>query len=305
MRFYFKMSPGLFHFFLLLLMPGLIISFKPLTGQTTTEQPQVFSADSIIAPRSAPPHLVRCIAKDFGKIWTAPLRVKPKDLLVWVPALAGTAALIAYDKPIYADIHHWEKKNPFVQEVDPYVTFIGDEKFVAGIYAIFYISGGVFKNDKAKETAVIGLQTLFHTGVIAQVAKHISGRQRPIMSGGTIDIWHGPKGAFERYQRNHNIRTYNSFFSGHSVVAWGMASVIAGQYKDVKVVPYLSYGIATLVSLSRITQNVHWPSDIFLGAFVGYQIGRYMVRNGNGKVRLRIYPKPAPDGMMVSFVYAL
>lgn len=299
LRLEFKKITGLFQL-VLLFMVGLIISFQPLNGQT---DPNFVSVDSIVIPENPPPHLFRCMTKDFGHIWTAPLRMKPKDLLVWVPALAGTAALIAYDKPMYADIHQWEKKNPFVQKVDPYITSIGDEKFVAGLYAIFYISGDVFQNEKAKETAVIGLQTLFHTGLIAQVAKHIAGRQRPFISDGMVDVWHGPKGAFVRYQPYHNIRTYNSFFSGHSIVAWGMASVFAGQYKDVKVVPFVSYGIATLVSLSRITQDVHWPSDIFLGAFLGYQIGRYMVRNGCGRVR--ICPKPSPEGMQVSFIYSL
>ncbi|MFU8843577.1 MAG: phosphatase PAP2 family protein [Bacteroidales bacterium] len=288
---------------MVVLLLQLVWPLQPLIGQVEVTKVSLPSRDSISGIKTPPPHLFRYMTRDLGQIWTAPLRAKPKDLLVWVPAIAGTVALIAYDKPVYGEIHDWEDHNPFVDRVDPYITFMGDEKFVAGIFAAFYISGEIFQDQRAMETAVLGWQTLFHTGLMAQVAKHIAGRQRPFITSGTEDIWHGPKGALIRYQPNHNIRSYNSFFSGHSIVAWGMASVIAGQYKDVKVVPYISYGLATLVSLSRITQDVHWSSDIFLGAFLGYQIGRYMVRHGCGKVR--ICPKPGPEGMQISFIYAL
>jgi hypothetical protein len=289
--------------FLVICLVGLDFSFREVKGQQEVEQPFAKIPDSVLIATGTPPQLLMCISKDLGRMWTAPLRARPKDLLVWVPALATTGFLIGYDRPVYAEINDWEERHPFIQSTSPYITFLGDEKFVTGLFSIFYISGEVFQDDKAKETAILGFQTLFHTGLAAQVVKHISGRQRPLMSGGMEDIWHGPKGAFVRYQENENIRTYNSFFSGHSTVAWGMAAVIAGQYKEVKAVPYISYGLATLVSLSRVTEDVHWPSDILIGAFLGYQIGRYMVRNGCGRVR--ICPKPSPEGMEVSFIYSL
>jgi membrane-associated phospholipid phosphatase len=37
------------------------------------------------------------------------------------------------------------------------------------------------------------------------------------------------------------------------------------------------YGFATAVSLSRITTSAHFPSDVFLGAALGYGITRYQV----------------------------
>jgi len=37
------------------------------------------------------------------------------------------------------------------------------------------------------------------------------------------------------------------------------------------------YGAATLLSLSRLPTQAHFPSDIFLGAAMGYGIGRFVV----------------------------
>jgi hypothetical protein len=286
----------------MILISGFWLCSNALSGQPGSDTTGIESQDSSIASSAIPPHLIKCMVRDLGKIWTAPVSAKPKDLLVWGPAVGITGLLIAYDKEIYKAINDWESKSPFVQKVDPYITYIGDEKFVFGLFSAFYITGEIFQNDRAKQTAVLGLQTLFHTGLAAQVAKHVAGRQRPLMSGGTEDIWHGPKGAYLRYQVNQNIRTYNSFFSGHSIVTWGMATVIASQYKDIRVIPILSYGIATLVSLSRVTEQVHWPSDVFIGAFLGYQIGRYMVKHGCSRVRL--LPRRSQHGTEVSFIYS-
>jgi membrane-associated phospholipid phosphatase len=35
--------------------------------------------------------------------------------------------------------------------------------------------------------------------------------------------------------------------------------------------------MATAISLSRITSSAHFPSDVFLGAAMGYTISRYQV----------------------------
>jgi putative Ca2+/H+ antiporter (TMEM165/GDT1 family) len=42
-------------------------------------------------------------------------------------------------------------------------------------------------------------------------------------------------------------------------------------------VPWLSYGFATVISFSRVTTSAHFPSDVFLGAALGYTITRYQV----------------------------
>lgn len=43
-------------------------------------------------------------------------------------------------------------------------------------------------------------------------------------------------------------------------------------------VPWLSYGTATGVALSRINSNKHWASDVFLGSALGLLIGEMVAR---------------------------
>jgi membrane-associated phospholipid phosphatase len=39
----------------------------------------------------------------------------------------------------------------------------------------------------------------------------------------------------------------------------------------------VAYGLSSLVEFSRLTQSAHFPSDVFMGAALGYGIGRFAV----------------------------
>jgi membrane-associated phospholipid phosphatase len=66
------------------------------------------------------------------------------------------------------------------------------------------------------------------------------------------------------------------------VISWSIASVLASRYPDNPWVKYGSYGLATAVSLARVTGQNHYPSDIAVGAILGYLIGHYVIRlHGN------------------------
>jgi membrane-associated phospholipid phosphatase len=60
------------------------------------------------------------------------------------------------------------------------------------------------------------------------------------------------------------------------------------QYRDKPAVPVISYSAATLVGISRLTEQKHWASDVFAGALIGYLCGRQVVSHYN-----RIHQKSA------------
>jgi len=53
-----------------------------------------------------------------------------------------------------------------------------------------------------------------------------------------------------------------------------VATVFASVYKDKPWVGVLSYGIATGVALSRLNDDKHWASDVFIGAALGFAGGK-------------------------------
>ncbi len=52
---------------------------------------------------------------------------------------------------------------------------------------------------------------------------------------------------------------------------------MANRYGRHRWVPFAAYGMATAISLSRITTAAHWPSDVFLGGAIGYSVSKYVV----------------------------
>ena len=74
---------------------------------------------------------------------------------------------------------------------------------------------------------------------------------------------------------------YDVYPSGHTAYAFSIATVFATQYSDIKAVPIISYSLATLVGISRLTEHQHWSSDVFVGALSGYLCGKKVVANFN------------------------
>ena len=51
------------------------------------------------------------------------------------------------------------------------------------------------------------------------------------------------------------------------------------EYRDRPLVKIIAYGSASLIGLSRITENKHWVSDVLAGAALGLLSGRQVVNN--------------------------
>ena len=238
--------------------------------------------------------------RDEGEMWTAPFHLDGKGLLTFGAVLAATGMLIANDEAIYKGFKAFQADHSWADKASPVLTLLGDWGLDCGIAGVFFLGGVLARDRRARDTGLMAWETLLHTGLLVQVVKHLAGRQRPSVAGGS-DHWHGPAAFFKRYQGYFS--NYDSFFSGHTVSAWGLATVIAENYRHRSWVPPLCYGLATLAGLSRLTEDAHWLSDVFLGAVIGYAVGKMVVRNQ--RRRLQITPALTPAGAGLSFSYEI
>jgi membrane-associated phospholipid phosphatase len=91
-------------------------------------------------------------------------------------------------------------------------------------------------------------------------------RQTPMQGNGIGNFW------------PHSTRTWpdgQSMPSDHSILVWSFAHVVASQYSGI-VTQLIVYSLATTVSASRVMAREHFPSDVFVGAALGYVIGGYV-----------------------------
>lgn len=241
----------------------------------------------------------KSFAQDQAAIWTSPLRIKKKDLKIVIPILAATVTSIVYDEQIYAEFKRFQNRNKFADDISPIITYMGDDKTSLTVSTLFLAGGAIFKNEKAKRTAYFGYQTFVHSGIVIQVMKHLASRQRPSVDNGK-DKWNGPTAMFKRY--TEKFSPYDAFPSGHTIVAWGMATVIAKQYSEYKWVPITCYTLATVAGLSRVTEDTHWFSDVIIGGSLGYAIGRFVTKK-HQNTKWQLFPSFGKDNTTASLIY--
>ena len=117
------------------------------------------------------------------------------------------------------------------------------------------IAGYVRHDSHQVSTALLAGEAYADSAVVDLAIKAITRRKRP------SDV---PPGA----------PFTDTFFNGGKSPLKG---VVATRYRTRRWVHWAAYGFATAISLSRVTTSAHFPSDVFLGAALGYTITRYQV----------------------------
>ena len=229
---------------------------------------------------------------DAKGIAIAPYHWSYKEWIAASVTVGGGLLLYAFDDDIQKLVLRNKTTN-----TNLYLGYIFDP-LGSGLYSlptlgILYGYGAIWKNDKAKETALKGLEAFILTGVTVQIIKELTQRHRPYADVPSNPyLWNGPQ----------NLIPDASFPSGHSAAAFAVATVISCSYSDLIWVPIVCYSLASLTAVARVVENNHWASDAFVGSAIGFAIGR-LVYHGSYR-RLQILPV-SPAGQGVTFIYHL
>ena len=195
---------------------------------------------------------------DQKAIWTSPFHMTREDGGWWATLGAITAAAIITDR---RSAHLLENSSGQVRWGND-ISRTGAAYTYLPAIAGFYLWGVAADNQKARETGVLGGEALLDGLIVVEVLKVAAGRNRPNAPQKPGDFFQG--GA--------------SFPSGHSMETWALASVVAQEYGNRKWVPWVSYGLATVVGAARFGARQHYASDVIAGGAMGFFIGRYVVR---------------------------
>jgi len=220
------------------------------------------------------------LGSDLKQQITAPFHQTGKEWLR-IGAFAGaTAILSSIDEPVQRFAIKLHDSSETVSSASSYVTRFG------GRYELYTLAamgayGFVFHNKKMQTTTLLATQAYLTSGAMESILKFITGRQRPAYyNPGHPEPepeFHGP---FSKAGADINGNKINSSFpSGHTTVVFAAATVYAMEYKNIPWVPFVSYGAASLVGLSRIIENKHWTTDVVVGSTLGYLCGRQVVNN--------------------------
>lgn len=227
------------------------------------------------------------LGSDLKQEFTKPFHMTAKDWGKFAKWAVVFGAVALTDKPVQRFSVRLMDNNPGLQHFADQVTQFG------GIYEFYTLAGFgaygiIFKSNKIKTTTLLATQAYITGGALESVIKILSGRTRPSYYVQGIEPEPKFLGPFSKTTRNANGQKVNSSFpSGHTTVAFAAATVFAKEYNNTPVIPIIAYSAATLIGLSRIAENVHWASDVFVGATLGYLAGREVVNNYHRFMRIR------------------
>ena len=113
-------------------------------------------------------------------------------------------------------------------------------------------------------------------GLSANIVKLLIGRTRPRnFDLATIDVWQTFQGWFPLGSGGSALQ---SFPSAHTATAVGFAVALSAVYPRGR---WWFYSLAILVGLHRVEVSAHYPSDVCIGALLGWLAGHTCIALAN------------------------
>jgi PAP2 superfamily protein len=184
--------------------------------------------------------------------------IRPGNLKWELPILAATGVMIAkVDRP--ADERIQSKS---LQQTANLWSNVGLGMEI-GSGAVGYGVGCAEHQWYLRDTGFKALAAMGAAGTVDLVLKLAFDRQFPTTANGAGKFWGGGR----------------SFPSGHSATSFAFATVVAHRYPQKKWLKWSAYALATGVTLSRYPAKKHFPSDMLMGATLGYVTGAYVAQH--------------------------
>jgi membrane-associated phospholipid phosphatase len=242
-------------------------------GSGSGVKPKTFSDFSVPETPKAPPPgyelqpgedpenrllvpLVGHLVRDQKHFWTSPIHMQRQDLR-WIAPFAGlTGGLIASDSWITKQVPDNPNQLRRSLNISNYSTYS-----LVGAAGGAFVWGHITKNDHLAETGLLAGEAALNSTAVSYALKAMTQRPRPMEGNGNGTFFRGG----------------NSFPSEHSSVAWSVASVLAHEYPG-PLSKFAAYGLASAVTLTRLTSKQHFASDVVIGSALGWYFGRQVYR---------------------------
>ena len=200
---------------------------------------------------------------DAGYLLTEPARWDGGDWLAFSGFAAATGGTMALDRTIdvYSRIDH--PRSSGEKHFEDAAQELGDLPGIAAVIGGSALFGFAADNDLAKDIAADSAEAAAFSGAFETVLKEAIGRGRPTARQGPFH--------FRPFSGSASMP------SGHSTVAFSLASTISERFDNSWWVAPGAYALASLVAFSRTRANAHFASDVLVGAALGTATGRTVV----------------------------
>lgn len=211
-----------------------------------------------------------------------PLSLTNQELIML--AASTSLGLVIFNKDQEVMDFIQDTRTETTQQVADVANLFGKEAVFPIVLGSYFV-GLVFDNGNLKQVGLIGVGAGLATQLATEGLKKGFTRKRPNKEDGHDKFFSG--------------EGHYSFASGHTSAAFSLATVFAEVYGDeYPIVPYLSYGVATMTAYARMHDKKHWLTDVIGGAIVGHLVTKLFIRamEGDENGGLVIAPYWTADG---------
>src|SRR5256885_2102712 len=186
--------------------------------------------------------------EDQKQIWTSPARLRFSNTDWLVPLSGITAGLFVTDR----DFSKHLSQNPTTISHYKTLSNAGVGALIGGVGGMWLV-GHVRHNEHWSEAGFLAGEAALNSLVAVESFKYSLRRERPHQGDGS--------GPF--FQSGGT-----SFPSEHAAAAWSVAGVIGHEYPG-PFTKIMAFGLASLVTVSRVKAHQHFPSDVLVGSAIG------------------------------------
>ena len=148
-------------------------------------------------------------------------------------------------------------KSSFTDFIMPKITNLGGAVWSIFLCIVLLLNKDAGINTVGQKLAV----SLIITHLIVRLCKKFLPRLRPYMTLDNVHI-------------GHKLYKDSSFPSGHSTAAFCSATVLSSA---LPAFTFVFFTIAVLVAISRVYLGMHYPSDITVGATIGFTVTQMII----------------------------
>ena len=193
------------------------------------------------------------LASDQRQFWLKPRSLTKQDAHILLPLAAFSGLMVGSDHWITAQVPDKPGQLAHSQSFSNYGMYS-----LVGVAGSTFLWGQVTHNDHMREAGLLSGEAAINATAVSYALKGITQRSRPSESTGSLLVG-------------------SSFPSEHAAIAWSVASVMAHEYPG-PLTQILAYGLASAVTVTRVTGKQHFASDAFIGSVLGWYMGRQVYR---------------------------
>lgn len=192
-----------------------------------------------------------------------PVKWNGKDFLTLAAVMGGTFAVLQFDESVRDEML---KDREYVGSLPLEIGRCWGEPVTSILLSSVFLFHGIANDNTANKKLGFEIgQSFLYTGITTGILKILFSRSRPYTG----------RGSFSFDPINLTGDNYWSLPSGHTSLAFSLSTIISANLKNdlFKAAVFIP---SFVTAFSRVYYNMHWASDVFLGALVGYFIGQFV-----------------------------